>query len=162
MLKALLQRGDLQRLDAAALRRILNLYPPYLGAGVRVVEGSADYRRWVVEMRLRPFNRNYFGTHFGGSLYSMCDPWFVLILSKNLGPEFLVWDEVATIRFKKPGKGRVRAVFELSDEAIQEVRTTTLAQRKTHPTFAAEVQDESGAVVAEVEKTIYVRKRREL
>lgn len=160
MLRELWATKDLSQLSAADLRRILNVYPPYVGAGIRVMEGTADFRRWVVEMRLYPFNRNYFGTHFGGSLYSMCDPWFVLILAKNLGPEFMVWDETATIHFRKPGKGKVRAVFELSPEEIERLRAATLAERRTHPVYKAEVRDEAGELIAEVEKTIYVRKRR--
>jgi len=56
------------------LFRIINVYPPYLGAGVRVLHREGDERTFRVEMRLRPWNRNLFGTHFGGSLYAMCDP----------------------------------------------------------------------------------------
>src|SRR2546429_7301474 len=67
------------------LRRGINLYPPYLGASVRVTHISDDFRRVEVEMPLRFYNRNYFGTHFGGSLYSMCDPFYVLMLANILG-----------------------------------------------------------------------------
>ena len=68
--------------------RLLSLYPPYLGAGVRVTRVSDDLRTFEVEMKLRFYNRNYVGTHFGGSLYSMCDPFYMLILLEALGRDY--------------------------------------------------------------------------
>ena len=47
----------------------LNLYPPYLLAGVRVTSIAPDWRELHVSLKLRWFNRNFRGTHFGGSLY---------------------------------------------------------------------------------------------
>ena len=140
------------------LARILNVYPPYLGAGVRVRE--LDALTFEVSMALRPWNRNYFGTHFGGSLYSMCDPFFALILARALGPDYVVWDKAATIRFRKPGKGRVSAHFAIAAERVEQIRAEAASSRKLEPTFQAEVRDEAGAVVAEVDKHLYVRKTR--
>ena len=78
--------------------------------------------RMEVELRYTWFNKNLFGTHFGGSLYAMCDPFFVFILLFNLGKEYIVWDKSASIDFVKPGKGTMRAVFEISPERIDEIR----------------------------------------
>src|SRR6218665_3322789 len=69
---------------ASALRWRLNLYPPFLGAGVRVQRISEDFLEVDVAMRLRWFNRNYVGVHFGGSLYAMTDPFFMLMLMQCL------------------------------------------------------------------------------
>lgn len=90
---------------ARFLRWALNFYPPYLGAGVRVRHISADLRLVRVKMVLRWYNRNYVGTQFGGSLYSMVDPFFVLMLMENLGPDYIVWDKAANIEFVSPGGG---------------------------------------------------------
>jgi acyl-coenzyme A thioesterase PaaI-like protein len=138
--------------------KLINLYPPFLGAGVRV-KASADLRTFEVSMRLRWWNRNYVGTHFGGSLYAMCDPFFMLILYSALGKGFVVWDKAATIRFRRPGKGRVRAVFHLPEETIEAVQAAALADGKTEPTFTVDVRDEAGEVVATVEKLLYVRRK---
>ena len=140
------------------LGRILNVYPPYLGAGVRVYE--RDPLTFEVEMRLRPWNRNAFGTHFGGSLYSMCDPFFALILARELGRGYVVWDKAAAIRFKKPGKGRVHARFSIPSERVSEIRSLVDGGAKHEPAFTAEVLDEAGDVVAQVDKRLYVRKAR--
>ncbi len=139
--------------------RAINLWPPLLGAGIRVRRMDPDMKAVDVEMKLRPWNRNYVGTHYGGSLYSMADPFYMLMLMANLGRDYVVWDKAATIRFKKPGKGTVRAEFRISDAQVEEIRQRLQTERKVEPTFTVEIKDESGAVIAEVEKVLYVRKK---
>jgi len=144
---------------AARLKRRLRVYPPFLGAGIRVKHVAEDLRAIEVEMPLHFWNQNYVGTHFGGSLYSMCDPFFMLILINQLGPDYVVWDKAATIRFKKPGKGTMKAVFHVPEERVAEIRAQTDAKGKIEPAFTVQVTDSEGNVVAEVEKLLYVRKK---
>lgn len=141
------------------LTRLVNVYPPYLGAGVRVLHREGDERTFRVEMRLHPWNRNLFGTHFGGSLYSMCDPWFTWLLVRHLGPGYLVWDKAAAIEFLKPGRGRVTATFHVAPEAVREIRAAAERDGKTEPVLTAEIVGEDGEVVARVTKTLWVRKK---
>jgi acyl-coenzyme A thioesterase PaaI-like protein len=140
------------------LYRLLSLYPPYLGAGIRV-KAAPDLRTFEVRMRLRWWNRNYVKTHFGGSLYAMCDPFFMLILIEALGRGYVVWDKSATIRFRRPGRGTVTATFHVSQEKIDEIRAAADAAGKVEPVFHVDVVDERGEVVAEVEKLVYVRRQ---
>jgi hypothetical protein len=147
-------------IGAKRLRRLLNTYPPYLGAGVRVRRVSEDFRTIEVEMPLRWWNKNLVGTHFGGSLYSMTDPFFMILLIQHLGPEYVVWDKAATIRFKKPGKGVMRATFELSKEKVEEIRAEADRGGKVEPVFQVMVTDAEGSVVAEVDKLLWVKKRK--
>jgi acyl-coenzyme A thioesterase PaaI-like protein len=140
------------------MMRLLSLYPPYLGAGVRV-HAAADLRTFEVRMKLSRFNRNYVGTQFGGSLYSMCDPFFMLILAEALGRDYIVWDKAATIRFRRPGRGTVRATFHIPPERIAEIRAAADAQGKIEPAFEVAVLDDAGEIVAEVEKLLYVRRK---
>ena len=95
-------------------KTFLNVYPPYWGTGIRVTALAADFSRMDVRMDLRWYNRNAFGTQFGGSLYSMCDPHWVLLLVGRLGPGYEVWDKAASVEFLKPGRGAVFASFEWS------------------------------------------------
>ena len=138
---------------------LVNLYPPFLGAGIRVRRLRPDWKAIDVEMKLRFWNANYVGTHFGGSLYSMTDPFYMLMLIENLGREYLVWDKAANIRFRKPGAGKVLASFRLSDEEIEEIRQEVDMKGKCEPEFLVDVKDETGNVIAEVRKVLYVRKR---
>ncbi|HYG65744.1 MAG TPA: DUF4442 domain-containing protein [Thermoanaerobaculia bacterium] len=143
------------------LLRLMNVYPPFLGAGVRV-RASADLRTFDVRMGLHRWNRNYVGTHFGGSLYTMCDPFFMLILVEGLGRGYIVWDKQASIRFRRPGRGTVRATFHIPAGRIEEIRADADRLGKVEPTFHVDVLDEEGEVVAEVEKLLYVRKKGEV
>ncbi len=152
------KRRDMQNNRKKLLRR-LRFYPPFVGAGIRVRHISEDFRRFDVEMPLKFWNRNYVGTHFGGSLYAMADPWFMFILMHNLGSDFIVWDKAATIRFKKPGKGLMKASFEISAERLAEIRAEAEAGGKVEPKFQTVVTDSDGNVIAEIEKLLYVRKK---
>ena len=137
--------------------RWINIWPPLLGAGIRVRWRSN--RDVDVEMKLRAWNRNYVGTHYGGSLYSMTDPFYMLMLMENLGRGYIVWDKAASIRFRKPGKGRVKAEFRLTDAQLDDIREKLKLQEKYEPTFVVEVKDEAGEVVAEVQKVLHIRRK---
>ena len=138
---------------------LMSLWPPFLGAGVRVRKISTDFREIDVEMKLRFWNKNYVGTQFGGSLYSMTDPFYMLMLFENLGRDYIVWDKGATIRFKRPGKGRVRAKFKLTAEQIEEIKAQADSGPKVEPVFKVEIKDDEGHVVAEVDKILYVKRK---
>ena len=139
---------------------LVNLYPPYLGAGVRVTRVAEDFHAIDVRMRLHRWNRNYVGTHFGGSLFSMVDPFHMLMLMELLGRDYVVWDKAATIRFRRPGRGTVHAHLEIRQEEVAAIRAAADAGEKVEPTFSVAVVDGGGGVVAEIEKLLSVRRRR--
>jgi acyl-coenzyme A thioesterase PaaI-like protein len=124
-----------------------------------VARVSEDLLTFEVRTSLHFWNRNYVGTQFGGSLYAMCDPFFMLILMEALGPGYVVWDKSAAIRFRRPGRGPVRATFYVPAEKVEEIRRAADGSPKVEPVFRVEVVDGEGEVVAEVEKTLHVRRR---
>lgn len=142
---------------ARFLRWALNFYPPYIGAGVRVRQISADFHRVQVKMGLGWYNRNYVGTQFGGSLYSMTDPFFMLMVMECLGREYIVWDKSASIDFIAPGVGPVYADFSIDEGLLDEIRAHTVNGDKYLPQLHVEVRDGAGTLVARVHKTLYVR-----
>src|SRR5947209_17788788 len=115
------------------LRTVLRCWPPFLGAGIRVTRVTADWRALDVEMKLHWWNANFVGTHYGGSLYSMADPFYMLMLIAGLGPEYVVWDKSAEIRFRKPGRGTMRAEFRLSQQQIDDIRQALISSDKIEP-----------------------------
>jgi acyl-coenzyme A thioesterase PaaI-like protein len=136
-------------------RRWINLYPPLLGAGIRVTHASSDLRTIDVELRLTRLNRNYVGTHFGGSLFAMTDPFYMVMLVQSLGPGYVCWDKAASIRFRRPGVTSVHAHFHLSDERLAEIRAA-LDRDGTHDAvFEVNILDPDGEVICKVERTIY-------
>lgn len=139
--------------------KLINFYPPFVGAGVRVKNISASGNRFEVEMKLRWYNRNLYGTHFGGSLYSMCDPFFVFAAFSGFGDGYILWDKSARIEYKRPGKGTVKAVFEITPEELDKMKKIVDEQGKKTFTFHTQVTDRDGQTVAEVEKEIYIKKK---
>lgn len=142
------------------LKFMFYVYPPYWGTGFRIKTISKDYRFIEVYMKLRWYNKNYVGTHFGGAIYSMIDPFYMLILMKNLGKDYLVWDKAAYIEFKKPGRGTLRASFTFSEEEITAIRKQVDANEKFVFDKPVDIFNEDGIVVASVVKTLYVGKKR--
>ena len=149
-----------RKLSPGGLRRFMNVWPPYVGAGIHVTHIAPDWRSATVELNQRWYNRNFLGTHFGGSLYSMADPFFMLLLMHSLPDEYLVWDKSASIDFVAPGRGRVWARFEIADEDLAQIVEMTASGDKHLHLFKADVRDNEGMVVARVEKIVYVRRKR--
>jgi acyl-coenzyme A thioesterase PaaI-like protein len=147
------------RVGAGALRLGMNVWPPFVGAGIHIEQIADDFRHVRVRLRMGLLNRNYFGTHFGGSLFAMTDPFYALMLLHNLPRGYVVWDKASQIHYKAPGRGRVYADSVLSEERIAEVLAATTDGRKYEPTWPVDVTDAAGHVVATVDKTLYVRRK---
>ncbi|MBX7113648.1 MAG: DUF4442 domain-containing protein [Myxococcaceae bacterium] len=150
-----------ERLGYARMLKWVGLYPPYLGAGVRVVDVDHSLRRITVAMKLTAWNQNYLGTQFGGSMYSMVDPFFMLMVTMRLGKPYVAWDKSAHIRFLKPGRKEVRATFELTDDKLEAIRREVDEKGKAEPQFTVDIRDTDGLLVAQVEKWVHVHKASE-
>jgi acyl-coenzyme A thioesterase PaaI-like protein len=148
--------------SSATLRRLMNIWPPFLFAGIKVQHIAPDFRSAHVCLHERQvlFNRNYFGTHFGGSLYAMTDPMYALLLTHVLGNGYNVWDQAARIEFVSQGRGVMEAKFALTEEEIARIRQETESGAKCLPEFVVNVTNSKGELVARVNKTLYVRKKR--
>lgn len=159
-MSANLLRKNSAFLSPGLLRRLANLWPPFLFSGIRIDRISPDFREIDVSLTLHWYNKNYVGTHFGGSLYSMTDPFFMIILIQNLGRDYIVWDKASHIEFKKPGLGKVTARFRFSEEEIRDVKSQADSQEKYFFDRLVDVKNEAGETVATVVKTLYVRKKK--
>ncbi|WP_040422344.1 DUF4442 domain-containing protein [Corynebacterium lipophiloflavum] len=146
--------------SAKTLRRFMNFWPPFLGAGIRVREFADDGSRVVVDHTLTKFNRNAVGTAFGGTIMAMTDPFFMLASMARLGKEYTVWDVAGEVRFLKPGKGTITAVMEISDETYDLIKEKTADGSKYLHWFDTEVTSEAGEVVAHVRRQVYYRRKR--
>lgn len=136
-----------------------NLWPCYWGTGARVTFIAADWREVRVRLPLSWRTRNYVGTIFGGSLYGAVDPFFMIMLMKNLGPGYVVWDKAAAIRFRKPGRGTLSATFKLDEPDLVEIRRLLQEQPKLDQTYTIQLVDGAGVVHAEVDKVIHISLR---
>ena len=146
-------------MNPRTFKLLINLYPPYWGTGITIRSVSADYREICMQMKMRWYNRNAVKTHFGGSLYGMTDPFFMLMLIHILGKEYVVWDKAAHIDFIKPSQGTVTARFLITEEEIEDIIKNTSGGQKYFPEFSVDIENEAGEKVARVVKTLYIRKK---
>lgn len=143
------------------MRRAMNFYSPLRGADIHVHHIAADFSEVEVHMPLTRRNKNIMGTQFGGSLYAMADPFFMLILMKRLGHRYHVWDQEATIRFIAPGTGLVKGLYRIDDSAVEAIKIKASTGAKVLHTFEAFLVHADGSVVAHISKVLYIRLKKE-
>lgn len=139
---------------------MLNLYPPYIGAGIKVKQISSDWKQMIICMKLRWYNRNAVGSHFGGSLYSMIDPHLMLMLMQLLGRNYIIWDKSAEIEYISAARTQVTAKINLFDADIEKILKRTESGDKYLPSFEIAITDENNQLVARVKKTLYIKKKK--
>jgi acyl-coenzyme A thioesterase PaaI-like protein len=139
---------------------LLNRYAPYRGAGIEIDKVDLANYHIRIKMPLTRKNQNVVGVHFGGSLYSMVDPLYMLILMHHLGSKYIVWDKSASIQFLSPGRGTVYANIRLDSTEIDQIKRLAENHAPVYRNYHINIFDESGVRIAEVEKTIYIRRKK--
>lgn len=142
------------------MKLLVNSYIPYVGAGVRLT--NVDLEQGIVEvaMPLTRLNKNFVGTHFGGSLYAMVDPFYMLLLIHKLGQEYVVWDKAASIDFVAPGRGRVTAKMHIDDIEVNTIRDLAADNKPVLRTYSVDILAQDGSIVAKVDKVLYIRRKK--
>ncbi|WP_266181164.1 DUF4442 domain-containing protein [Dyella humicola] len=141
----------------STFRRLMNLWPPFFFNSIGVQFVAEDWSEVRVVLKLRPWNRNYVRTQFGGNLFAMTDPFWMLLAMHQLGDDYYVWDKAGAIEFVAPGKEDVYAHFKLEPATVDELRAAAANGEKVLRWFAVDVTTGSGDVVARVRKQLYVR-----
>lgn len=136
-----------------------NFWPPYWGAGISIEHIEKDLRSVKVRLKNRPWTKNFVGTQFGGSIYSMTDPFYVVILITQLGRGYIVWDKSASVRFRKPSKTDLIAEFKILPSEIEDIKECLKNQNKMDWERDVLVKDVEGNLIAEVHKIIHIRKK---
>ena len=144
-------------LNSRLVKFIMNFWPPLLLTGIKVTSISKDFSKISVKMSLRFYNKNYVGVHFGGSLYAMTDPFYMIMVMKALGPNYYVWDYAAEIDFIKPGKGAVYCDFSLSEGDVHDIEINTADGEKYIKDFLVSIIDDENKIIAKVKKKIYIK-----
>ena len=148
------------RLSPKTVMKYFKYWPPYLASGISVKEFDLDEGYVVSQMKLSPWNANFFGTMFGGSLYSMCDPFYVFILAHQLGRDYYIWDIESNIKFLKATKKKVFARFEVTKSELLEIKSKADSGEKVHQVFETRIVDEEGVIIADLKKVIYIKAKK--
>lgn len=136
-----------------------NVFPAYRGTGARITYIAADWREVRIKLPLNWRTRNYVGTIYGGSMYAAVDPIYMIMLIQVLGPEYVVWDKAASIRFRKPGKRTLTARFVIDEAETEAIKAALAGEKSIDRVYQIDLVDRDGVVHASVEKTIYIRRK---
>lgn len=142
------------------LRRVLRWWPPFVFSGIRVLEIADDWSSARIELRRRWYTANYVGTHFGGSLFAMTDPFWMILVMETLGRGYTVWDKAADIEFIKAVREPVYAQIRVDPVAIAELRSAMASGEKVLRWFETEIRTAAGELVARSRKQLHVRLKR--
>ena len=141
------------------LFKLWNFWPPFFGAGIKIESVSTDMLKIRIRLKKRFWNRNLVGTAYGGSIYSMVDPFYMAMLLSHLKKEFVIWDKSSFVRFRKPGTTDLIADFELTQKDLDDIRERMKAEEKFEWERMVHVKDPQGNVIAEVNKVIHIRRK---
>ncbi len=148
--------------NARRMRRVMNLWPPLLFAGIRILEWDADFRRVKVRLGYHRLNTNYFHTQYGGSLFSMTDPFWSIMLLHAVGRAYTVWDQRGEIEFVSPGRSAVTTEMAITQDVVDEVLAAAATGEKVLRWFESDILAPDGTVVARVRKQLYIRRNRDV
>jgi acyl-coenzyme A thioesterase PaaI-like protein len=142
------------------LKLRLNTYAPYIGAGIKIDHISLDQGLCVISMGLNTLNKNIVGTQFGGSLYSMVDPFYMLMLMHQLGSNYVVWDKSSHIDFVAPGNSKVTARMKIPSSEVITIQELAKEGEAVFREYKVDIVDEQQKLIATVTKTLYIRLRK--
>ncbi|MFH4355371.1 MAG: DUF4442 domain-containing protein, partial [Neisseriaceae bacterium] len=132
-----------------AIKWAINLFPPLLFSGIAVTYISSDFRHCKIKLKNWPGTRNANGTQFGGSLFSMSDGVFGILLLCILGwNKYYVWDKRAKISFDSPGVGTLYLEIEIPEDVISTILEETRDGNKHFTTLLGHICDKRGKHVA--------------
>lgn len=140
------------------IKNAFNFYFPFLGAGIKIHSINKDLTSITTQLKLNFFNPNYMGIHFGGSLFSMCDPFYVFILFNHLPKQYFIIDKKATIEFLLPTKKKVYATLSITHEEINTIKERCEQKKKIDWEVETFIFDEDNKKIAKINKILYIRK----
>jgi acyl-coenzyme A thioesterase PaaI-like protein len=143
-------------LKTRLFRHAINFYPAYFGSGGKVKHIARDWREVRMELPYSWRTKGSSGALFGGSIYAAIDPFYAMMVAKNVGAEYVVWDKAAKIRYRRPGREKLHARFVLEDGEVEKILEGLRGRKSVDRVYTVELADEKGEVHAVIEKTVYV------
>lgn len=144
---------------ARMVRMGFNFHPAFRGTGGRVEHVAPDLRHIRIRLPHNWRTRNIVGSLYGGSLFAITDGAHPMMLMAALGPEFIVWDKAASIRYKKPGYTTLYADFRLDETELAAIRAALEERPELERVYTIELKDAGGTVYSVVERTVYIAQK---
>lgn len=135
----------------------LNISPMYRRSTARITYISKDLMKIRIRLPISYKNKNYVGSIFGGSMFAAVDPIPMTQLIQLLGSNYVVWDKSAEIKFKRPARKDLYAIFSFTPNQISSIRNKVAEKNEIEFPYTTQLTDkEEETIYCTVHKTIYI------
>ena len=144
------------------LKRMLNLWFPFLVNRISIILISDDFHHMHVYLKHSFWNRNPNKSIWGGSIASAMDPFFPILMKQILLRKGIIADfysRAVNVQFIKMVKSDVTFQFSISDEKVVQAEKDLDQNGKYEGWHSVEGIATNGKVCVKGEVQIFLRKR---
>jgi len=148
------------KLKSSIARFLINLYPPMIFNGVRVIHVAEDYTALKLRIRRTFLTRNHSGSIFGGSLFSAVDPFYALLYWQIFQHENIhcsTWLKSAEVKYLKPANTKLFANLFISEEEKNNALSTIKEKGRFDAHYTIYLVDKQGVKYVEVKQLITLK-----
>ena len=157
-----LKRYHSPDLKPKELKRMLNLWFPFLVNRISIISISDDFYHMHVCLKHSFWNRNPNKSIWGGSISSAMDPFFPILMKQILLRKGIIADfysRAVNVQFIKMVKSDVTFQFSISDEKVVQAEKDLDQNGKYEGWHSVEGIASNGQVCVKGEVQIFLRKR---
>ena len=157
-----LKRYHSSDLGPRELKRMLNLWFPFLVNRISIISIADDFQNMHVCLKHSFWNRNPNKSIWGGSIASAMDPFFPILMKQILLQKGILTDfysRAVNIQFIKMVKSDVTFQFSISDEKVVQAEKDLDQNGKYEGWHSVEGIASNGKVCVKGEVQIFLRKR---
>ena len=160
--KYLLKRYHSPDLQPKELRRMLNLWFPFLVNRIQIISITEDFHEMQVRLKHSFWNRNPNKSVWGGSITSALDPFFPIMLKQILLKRGIITDfysKAVNVQFIKMVKSNVMFQFSISKEEVAATEKELKENGKYADWHSVDGIDSEGKICVNGRVQVYLRTR---
>ncbi len=157
-----LKRYHSPNLKAKELKRMLNLWFPFLVNRIQIISIKENFHEMQVCLKHSFWNRNPNKSIWGGSITSALDPFFPvmmkqIILRKGIHTEF--YSKAVHVEFLHKVESHLYFHFKINDAEVMEAEEKLVNSGKYESWHTADGVDDKGNVCVHGQVQVYLRRR---
>ena len=160
--KYFLKRYHSPDLQPKELRRMLNLWFPFLVNRIQIISITENFHEMHVRLKHSFWNRNPNKSIWGGSITSALDPFFPLmmkqiILRQGIHTEF--YSKAVRVEFLHKVESNLYFHFKINNEEIMKAKERLKNNGKYESWYTTDGVDDKGNVCVHGQVQVHLRKR---
>lgn len=136
--------------------RRLQLYPPFLLMGIKVVELEENWNLVRLKLPLTMLSKNMGDSMFGGYQAAVADPIAALACARQF-PGCDVWTRTLYVDFIRPGNSNLELLFEFDPELRQQISDELAQKGRSTPEFEYGLYREDGTLCSRIHCRVAIR-----